>query len=509
LKAKIFLFMFTFIIVSLSALDSYIRNIPLQLPPAYWAYQYTPKQIFPTPDGGVIVLGDCLAYWGDDSDPFTAGDCGAVKLDDDGNCEWQWWSRNFSGWGGPKIIGIDQGLDGRVNFIINNVYTTPEHVYNQMGWIDAQGNHFLQYIQLPYIAINRALRLTDNSIFTIGSIAVYHQELPHPDWLTHACFLRLNAEGDTLSMQDYPSDTAPLGLGGADAYDMELDTDGMPVITCNFNMYTSDSVVKSDWNGNIIWRRDPTVFGGGSSPITKIPLTNELVMGQRLYNNGLYNQFRLYRIAETTLDSLFTITMVDTICVGSYYSIVGYNQGIYLSGFYGEYLGYDYQAYILKYELSGQQDWTWSSPYPMIYQQPTECITVLPDSCVMYVFGNWNFGNEGLTIIKILPDGTANEGEVLPKPLLSLSCYPNPMKTELNIEFITDGSKARNIPMQIYNIKGQLVKSLELSRNSTDKYSTVWDGRDAAMKYCSNGIYLVRMSLNGRQNITRKITLMN
>jgi hypothetical protein len=91
------------------AQSSYIREIHLQLPPAYWSWQYTPKQIFPCPDGGVIILGDLLAHWGEEHiDPLTAGDCGAIKLNAQGDCEWQWLSRNFSGWGEPHIIGIDQ-----------------------------------------------------------------------------------------------------------------------------------------------------------------------------------------------------------------------------------------------------------------------------------------------------------------------------------------------------------------------------------------------------------------
>jgi hypothetical protein len=294
-----------------------------------------------------------------------------------------------------------------VNFLINNPYG-PEFAYNQIGWVDPQGNYSLQYIQLPRLNINRSLRLADNSIFAIGNIEVYHPEFLPPSWRTHAFFLHLSAEGDTLSIRDYPSDTAPMGYGDANAIDMELDTDGMPVSTCNFNQFV-DSVVKTDLDGNIIWRRDPVVFGGGASPITKIPVTNELVLGQRLWNDSLSNLYRIYRKTDTGLDSLFTITMVDSDCVGSYYSIIGYNQGIYLSGFFGETQGYDNRIHISKYDLSGQQVWTWSSHYQYNnFFQSTECIAVLPDSCVMHVFGNGSFNNSnGFTIIKILPDGTA------------------------------------------------------------------------------------------------------
>ena len=118
--------------------------------------KYTPKQIYPSPDGGVIILGDCEVGWGNPDFPNYAADCGAIKLDADGNCLWQWWSRNFVGSGPPRIVGIDQEADGRINFLINN---SPD--YNQMGWIDPQQNSSLQSVQWNTsrsFGVHRAMR---------------------------------------------------------------------------------------------------------------------------------------------------------------------------------------------------------------------------------------------------------------------------------------------------------------------------------------------------------------
>ena len=305
------------ITIALSAQMRYVRNIPIQLPLTYlYDPQYTPKQIYPTPDGGVIILGDCQAHWSNPDNPMLAADCGAIKLDADGNCQWQWWSRNFHGSGPPRIVGIDQEADGRVNFLISN---SPD--YNQIGWIDPQQNYSLQEIELPVCFLNRAVRLSDSSIFTIGWVP------PPPNAYVKAFFMHLNAQGDTLSTRSYPCDSLWIEPAAkkAEAYDMELDSDGMPVSTCLFSDRFA-SVVKTDWNGNIIWRRNTSShIDIETMPITKLSLTDELILGTRDINNYLGNLFSLYRITETGIDSLYTIQMADNFCAGTYHSIIGYN----------------------------------------------------------------------------------------------------------------------------------------------------------------------------------------
>jgi len=505
MKAKIVTGILLIIIglsISLSAQVRYVRNIPIQLPLTYlYDPQYTPKQIYPTPDGGIIVLGDCLAHYGDPYNPELAGDCGAIKLDAFGNCQWQWWSRNFIGWGSPNIVGIDQEIDGKVNLLIN-----VGDDYNQIGWINPNGTSNLEYIQLPHIGISRAKRLINGDIFVIGSST--SQSLPYPNNIC-AAFLRLNAQGDSLSMHLYGVDSLWIQPGSrfAIAYDMELDTDDMPVATCQFTDRFA-SVVKTDWDGNLIWRRDTSnpLCRNQRYPITKIPLTNEIVFGYQAYNNNYRNQFSVYRVSGTGLDSLYSIQMSDTICVGSYYSMVGHNQGIYLSGSFS--LVSSGLERVTNYNLQGQQNWEWSIITPFINgNQQTDCITVLPDSSIIHVFGNDNLGDFSLTIIKLNPDGTATEDEYCPKPKLELCAYPNPMKGFINLKLTSGyGIKDKSIPIQIYNIKGQLVKSLNATSKSSSVYNASWDGKDEMGRMCASGTYII-WAKSDRMKLSKKILL--
>jgi hypothetical protein len=492
------------------AQERYVRNIPIVMPyPNFFQYHYTPKQIFPCPDGGIMVLGNCTAQYEMYPDRFAA-DCGVIKLNAAGNCEWQWWSRNFYGSSAPQIIGIDQEADGRVNFLIN---TPPEQ--SQIGWIDPQENYSLQDIQLPNCVINRALRLPNSDIFTIGLIEDFNSPI---NYTVHALFMRLDAQGDTLSTRHYAPDTLWVfmnpGNRWARAYDMELDTDGMPVATCQFTDRFA-SVVKTDWNGNLIWRRDTNTIRPSEYypitfqiPITKLPVTEGLIFGYQAYNDGLENQFCVFHVSPDGLDSLFTIQTIDSICAGSYYSMISYNQGIYLSGCYGGATGTPIlHEYISNYSLTGDPLWTFSVDSDLNFNQGTDCITILPDNNIMHVFSDWNFGNSGLTVIKLHPDGTANEDELLPKPTKRFYAYPNPMKSSLSIDLNLENNKNKAaIPIQIYNIKGQLVRMLNLDRKSNGNYSSVWDGTDVNGKPCANGTYILRLH-SDNDTTTAKIVL--
>lgn len=453
----------------LSAQVRFVRNIPIQLPNTdLYEPKYTPKQIYPTPDGGVIILGDCLAHYGEWPDQGLAGDCGAIKLDAYGNCEWQWWSRNFIGWGGPRIVGIDQETNGRVNLIINN-----SPYYNQMGWIDPSGASSLNLKDIISCYIIKAARLPNNDIFAIGTINVGSGG--------HVLFMHLNTQGDTLATRNYPPDSLwVMGGGYAQPCDMELDTDGMPVSTCQFtDRYAS--VVKSDWDGNLIWRRDTNLQVGGTPfPITKIPATNELVFGYLTEIGPVYNQYVIYKVTTSGLDSLFYFNSF-----GPWRSIVGYDQGICTGGS----IAFSYVG-ISNYDLQGQAIWSWSSAWCYDGTDQADRIIVLPDSSIMYVFSA-NIFDSFLSVVKLSPQGTHNQDEIIPINKLYIEAYPNPMTTYLNIEIPSESIMHKYTYINIYNVKGQLVRKLDLQLKENILTAT-WDGKDEMGRLCAAGLYLVR-----------------
>ena len=96
-------------------------------------------------------------------------------------------------------------------------------------------------------------------------------------------------------------------------------------------------------------------------------------------------------------------------------------------------------------------------------------------------------------------------------PAVSLDAWPNPFKVFTNIKVnVPQGGlgKAENARINIYNIKGQKVKTIALDPSKAGEQFTYWDGRDSDNRLCSSGIYLLNLTVNGRNVSSKKVTLL-
>ncbi len=81
--------------------------------------------------------------------------------------------------------------------------------------------------------------------------------------------------------------------------------------------------------------------------------------------------------------------------------------------------------------------------------------------------------------------------------------YPNPFKNTININY----SRIDNIKqVNIYNLKGQSVKSIRLTQNQINDKTFTWDGRDNNDKPVSSGLYFAVLK-NDRFSLSHKILL--
>jgi hypothetical protein len=113
----------------------------------------------------------------------------------------------------------------------------------------------------------------------------------------------------------------------------------------------------------------------------------------------------------------------------------------------------------------------------------------------VYAQNIWTTGEMGGTV--------ANEDHVA---LLSSSLenYPNPFNSETSIVF--NVKSPGHVKLDIYNIKGQLIKTL-LSENKTiGDFTHSWNGKDNFDKDVTSGIYFLKMT-SGNQQIIKKMML--
>lgn len=95
--------------------------------------------------------------------------------------------------------------------------------------------------------------------------------------------------------------------------------------------------------------------------------------------------------------------------------------------------------------------------------------------------------------------------EVTPIIVSNLRNYPNPFNPSTIIAF--DSAGAATAALSIYNMKGQLVRSLHQGNIKAGQNSFVWDGNDNNGRAAATGIYLYRLDLDGT-SYSRKMMMM-
>lgn len=117
----------------------------------------------------------------------------------------------------------------------------------------------------------------------------------------------------------------------------------------------------------------------------------------------------------------------------------------------------------------------------------------------------WEAITEGEVMMRALVyTGVANEDPNAPSLVLEANNFPNPFNPTTTISF--------NLPengltsLNIYNLKGQLVRSLINQDMTAGKKSVVWNGTDNSGRLVSSGLYFYRVN-NAGKSITRKMLL--
>lgn len=82
--------------------------------------------------------------------------------------------------------------------------------------------------------------------------------------------------------------------------------------------------------------------------------------------------------------------------------------------------------------------------------------------------------------------------------------YPNPFNPETTIEYQLP--RASRIEVAVYNLAGQLVRTLRQAQQSAGKYKLSWDGKDERGNNVATGVYLYRLYA-GEFSATKKMIL--
>ncbi|MCD4818734.1 MAG: hypothetical protein K8S23_08585, partial [Candidatus Cloacimonetes bacterium] len=128
--------------------------------------------------------------------------------------------------------------------------------------------------------------------------------------------------------------------------------------------------------------------------------------------------------------------------------------------------------------------------------------------------GNWIQG------IDLIPS-SINENIIIQQDKIQMTAYPNPFNPSVTISFKissrvleqnpTRDFKNEQIKLEIYNIKGQKIKKLEISPESIREKlginEAVWNGKDEQGNSVSSGIYFCNLKINHESLITKRMLL--
>jgi hypothetical protein len=85
-------------------------------------------------------------------------------------------------------------------------------------------------------------------------------------------------------------------------------------------------------------------------------------------------------------------------------------------------------------------------------------------------------------------------GSTVPQATRLLGNAPNPFNPETTIRFeLSPADAAGPVSLRVYDVRGQLVRTLAADNLAAGLVSVSWDGRDDAGRLASSGVYIYRL----------------
>ncbi len=118
------------------------------------------------------------------------------------------------------------------------------------------------------------------------------------------------------------------------------------------------------------------------------------------------------------------------------------------------------------------------------------------------VFGRLYF--DDLRLVTPVIVGIEPQLAQLPQEFHLEQNFPNPFNPETTIEYSV--RQAGSVHLAIYNLKGQLVRSLVKEEIPAGTHRITWDGRDSRGNQAASGVYIYRLTSDS-QNLSRRMLL--
>jgi len=100
----------------------------------------------------------------------------------------------------------------------------------------------------------------------------------------------------------------------------------------------------------------------------------------------------------------------------------------------------------------------------------------------------------------------AIEEDIVPKPIVEFNAYPNPFNPNITFEIKAEGYD--NLQIEIYNVKGQKVKTLVNDGLEKGIHEVLWTGKNDNNKSVASGVYFYKFDVNDKTRSVKKCLML-
>ncbi len=100
---------------------------------------------------------------------------------------------------------------------------------------------------------------------------------------------------------------------------------------------------------------------------------------------------------------------------------------------------------------------------------------------------------------------TTDDPTDIPTWAPNLSVYPNPFNPETTVQFSLPGDS--KVDLRVYNVKGQLVRTLCNEVLPCGNHQIEWNGTDKSDRSVASGVYLINLNINGTDYRSKALLL--
>lgn len=121
------------------------------------------------------------------------------------------------------------------------------------------------------------------------------------------------------------------------------------------------------------------------------------------------------------------------------------------------------------------------------------------------IFEN-NTGPDVIVPVTMIVNDSLSVALEIISEITQISNHPNPFNPSTTIEFSIHSDS--QIVLSIHNVKGQKIKTIIQNEYTKGSHSIVWDGDDESGEFVGSGIYLYKLSVNGKTEAIKKCLLL-